>query len=225
MAGLRNSSLIGVVIPDRNDRPELLKHCLWMLSRQTRQPDFIELVNHEPKSSDPDLTERVRIGFESLKAKGCECVFVIENDDYYSPDYIETMFKAWDHAGMPDLFGINYTYYYHVGKRMYSRIDHNNRSSLFCTLISYRASFGWCADNYVFLDLYLWGSTNGETFSPEENIAVGIKHGIGKCGGIGHTHFKYDHSDADFNWLSGMVDEKSFDFYSKMMPLPEPPKD
>ena len=80
--------VVGVIIPDRGDRPQFLKHLFFMLDRQTVKPDFIELVNYKAISKAPDLTPRIRFGFDSLKKKGCDVVLIMENDDFY-PRYNE----------------------------------------------------------------------------------------------------------------------------------------
>ena len=133
---------VGVIIPDRGDRPDFLKHCLSMMDKQTRKPDFIEVVNYEPKGHGYDLTQRVRHGFEKLQNK-CDCVLIIENDDWYSPNYIYIMVNAWEDAGMPAIFGTAYTYYYHIGKKEYRKLLHPNRASLMNTLISTYTDIEW----------------------------------------------------------------------------------
>jgi hypothetical protein len=41
---------VGIIIPDRNDRPELLTNCMRMIEAQTLKPTVIELVNDKPKN-------------------------------------------------------------------------------------------------------------------------------------------------------------------------------
>jgi len=81
---------IGILIPDKNDRPKFLQHSLFLLSQQTIQPDFVEVVNFE-SGLVYDLNLRYRVGIESLKNKGADVIFFWENDDYYSPIYLEVM--------------------------------------------------------------------------------------------------------------------------------------
>lgn len=204
---------VGVLIPDRGDRPQLLKHCIKMLARQTMSPDHVELVNYKPQSDKFDLTQRVRIGFEDLKSNGCDCVLIMENDDFYSRDYIKTMVLGWLQYGKPDLFGFNSTTYYHIIKKEYNILKHPNRTSLMNTLISCSAPIEWPADNFVFLDLELWKQLEGVSVSNDKNLCVGIKHGVGLCGGRGHHEMQYPHQDKDGSFLRSIVDESSFNFY------------
>ena len=207
---------IGVLIPDRNDRPQFLKHLFKMLKGQTMQPDFIELVNFPATSKLPDLTKRVRIGFETLKAKGCDCVLIMENDDWYSVFYIETMVNGWLNFNRPDLFGTEQTIYYHLFKKQYRTLKHPNRASLMNTLISCSITPNWCTDIEVYLDLHLWKHHKGVTILPTKTIAVGIKHGIGKCGGNGHEGMIYNFNDPEFEYLKSIVDSNSLEFYTKL---------
>lgn len=207
--------IVGVIIPDRNDRHQLLTNCLRMIKGQTLQPDFVKVVNYEAKSNTTDLTERVRIGFETLKDK-CDCVLVMENDDYYSSDYISTMVNEWIKWGKPSLIGIGETVYYHIFKKQFKFLDHPKRASLFCTLISCAITPNWCDDSDVFLDLHLWKSHVGKTFTTDENIAVGMKHGIGKCGGSGHDKMVYNFNDPNYAFLKNTIDKDAFEFYTTL---------
>lgn len=200
--------IIGALIPDRGDRPQLLELCKYMLSRQTRKPDFIQLVNYKPKGPEYDLTARVRLGVDILKRKGCSCIFIIENDDYYSPEYIDKMSAAWLSNGSPDLLGISSTYYYHIKRAEYTILRHSGRSSLFCTVISAKADIPYPTDNTIFLDLHLWAKMKGIAIDFKYPIAIGIKHGIGLTGGSGHNKMQYKFKDTSGDFLGAVVREE-----------------
>jgi len=208
--------VVGVIIPDRRDRKSLLNHCLFMIGGQTRQPDFIELVNFNPTNEKTDLTKRIRLGFESLKLKGCDCVLIMENDDFYSSNYIAMMLFSWQQIGKPLIFGTDHTYYYHIFKKEYSLLKHSGRASLMNTLISCKAFINWPNDNEVFLDTFLWKQLKGKTFSPTKPISIGIKHGIGLCGGSGHDKMRFQFKDKDFDFLQQHTDIESFNFYKSL---------
>lgn len=203
---------IGCIIPDRRDRPKFLEHCLFMINRQSRMPDKILVMNDKPLNNKPDLTYRIRSGFDQLKDE-CDLIFVIENDDWYSENYIEIMSNKWLELGRPELFGIAQTTYYHIQKREHKTWQHNH-SSLFCTVISSKAEINWPKDTEVFLDMHLWKTVkNKYIWIPKELIVIGIKHGEGLCGGKGHTTLKYDHVDPYMTLLSRLVDSESLEFY------------
>jgi len=209
---------IGVIIPDRGDRPEFLLNCLRMLRAQTVQPSIVKIVNEKPKSESFDITYRYRIGYIELSKKKLDCILLMENDDYYAPNYIERICQAWHDFGCPDIFGIGTTIYYHLKERKWMQMYHPKRASAMNTLLAPKLKINWCADDYPFTDLYLWGDLRGTTFNPVDPISIGIKHGIGKCGGNGHRedNIKYVNSDYDFDWLRSNMDSQSFNFYSNI---------
>ncbi len=207
---------IGVIIPDRNDRPLFLENCLRLIKQQTIQPACIEVVNYQAISDDVDITQRYRIGYDLLRGKDLDVIALIENDEWYSPDYLEIITKAWFSSGRPDIFGTDYTIYYHIKLFAHFTMWHMSRSSAMSTLIKPDLNFEWCADNEPYTDMHLWETLKGCTFHPEKNICMGIKHGVGKCGGTGHTNklHRFNESDADKKILSDLMDIESFEFYS-----------
>lgn len=213
---------IGVIIPDRGDRPELLKNCLRMLKAQTIQPVELALVDHAPNSENCDITERYRIGYDLLRNKKLDVIALIENDDWYSPEYLATMISHWITHGKPTIFGTNYTYYYHIKLFQYFTMYHDTRSSAMSTLIKPDMYFPWCPDHEPFTDIYLWHKFGyqgvGTIFKPVKPICMGIKHGVGLCGGKSHVDRlnRYEHLDTDKSFLQNIMkeDPESLDFYS-----------
>ena len=204
---------IGVIIPDRNDRPEFLKQCFKMLANQTLLPNIIEVVNFKPISNDVDITMRYRIGFEMLKDK-VDVIFCIENDDWYSPKYIETMVTAWVENGKPELFGLNNTIYYNINNNKYVHLKHNGRASMMSTMISTKAIIEWGGDNYACTDMVLWKKLKGVAVDLGI-INMGIKHGTGLCGGGGHVNDwgHYNQVDSDLSFLKSITGNE-FPFYA-----------
>jgi hypothetical protein len=84
------------------------------------------------------------------------------------------------------------------------------------TLINTNLDVNWCDDNDVFLDLHLWKKHKGITFTPEKPISLGIKHGIGLCGGSGHNRMVLTEHDNRMEFLELLVDSESFKFYKKL---------
>ena len=224
---------IGVIIPDRNDRPLFLANCLRMIESQTVKPDIIELVNdptpdHIP-SDKPDITWRYRTGYERLRDKGLDCILFMENDDWYAQDFIENMTRNWHIYGRPNIFGTNYTIYYHIMLRKYDKLDHFRRSSAMSTLIKPDLTINWGDDVNPYTDSWLWSrcKLGGITFTPSKHICIGIKHGVGMAGGRYHTdeftisgikksgdfaRFKTD--DQHFEFLCSQMDSESYKFYT-----------
>lgn len=218
--GINNIPVIGVLIPTRGDRPEFLSRAKMMIKRQTLQPDMVEVVDDQPKSEKPDITWRYRIGCERLFAKGCDFVIFWEDDDWYSSQYIETMFSKWVENGRPKLFGIQDTSYYHIGTKKYLSINHPGRASMMATAVSREISgIHWGDDNNPYTDIYIWKQVQGVTFAPDKKICLGIKHGIGLCGGAGHNANwqRYDKDDKNGAFLKATVGE-DYDYYTSISP-------
>lgn len=207
---------IGVLIPYRNDRPRFLEHLKLMLETQTVQPNEVLYVDYKPESDAVDITQRYRRGYATLSERGCTVIFFMEVDDYYSPEYIDTMLKLWAAYGYLNLFGTNYTYYYHLKLRAYFRMDHKFRASAMNTLIRPNLKIDWGLDKNPYTDLQLWRLIKGKSVTPSKIISIGIKHGVGMCGGIAHTDRfnRYKHKDTDLSFLRENMTPESFTFYS-----------
>ena len=211
---------VGVLIPDRGDRPELLSNCLRMMEAQLLKPHIIELVNDPPKDDQGDITKRYRLGYERLRGRGLDVIAFIENDDWYSPNYLQKMVNNWIANGKPALFGTNSTIYFHLMLQRYFTMDHDDRSSAMNTLIKPDMKFHWCPDNEPYTDIYLWTGlkikiTNKYIYGPGSIISIGMKHGIGKCGGRSHvdrlSRFRFDGKEL----LKKTLDPISYKFYNK----------
>ena len=207
---------IAIIIPDRNDRPEFTRHCLSMMERQTLKPTQVIHVNHKPKSKRPDLSERYQLGY-SLVAKDIDLVAFIENDDWYSDTYLQDSAAFWQQSGNPDLFGRNLTKYYNIGLCGHFDMKHSNRSSAMNTLIKPRLNISWPVGHEVYTDLHLWyNHPNIKKLIIEQPLnCLGIKHGIGLCGGKNHVNHldRFVNKDPNMNYLASIVDEDSINFY------------
>ena len=207
--------MISLITPTRGDRPKFLDKCV----QDHKNNNLAEhlLINYPPLSSAFDLTQRVRKG---INLSAHDNVSIIEDDDYYPFEYtyfIDCKLDNYDVVGYP------YTWYYNIVTRRYEMFRHPGRSSLFCT--SFRKSvlkgFVWPKDDEPFLDIYLWRYLIREKkvyWATEKNpMPIGIKHGIGKCGGRGHV-MNLKHSDPNMEWLRDHVGKDSFDFYQSLGP-------
>jgi hypothetical protein len=217
---------IGVIIPTRGDRPKLLDNAIRMMLGQTLRPVHVEFVCDEPSSPTvKDITKRYRLGYERIQ-KACpnlDLIALVEDDDYYRPEYLETMAAEWDKRGRPDLFGTTYTVYYHLRLRRWFIMNHLERSAAMNTFIRPGLSIDWCPDSEAYTDLHLWMRSNlkdkGKLFTPPTHLSIGMKHGIGLCGGKNHNDRldRFVNCDASGDFLRANVDESSLDFYNKIM--------
>jgi len=210
---------IAIIIPYRGDRPEFLKNLLRMIQRQTVKPDVIELVNYEPTSEAVDITPRYRAGYEKVSNHaGIDVIAFMEVDDWYANNYLETMVWEWIKASRPDIFGTNYTIYYNLLVKGYFTMHHKTRCSAMSTFIKPGLTLTWPADQDPYTDIHLWKSVPGKVFKPTTHICLGIKHGVGLCGGKSHTdrlkrYTEKGTMDLKGEWLGSVMDEESFTFY------------
>lgn len=215
---------IGIIIPDRNDREYFLMNLVRMLESQIIEDRFellddnIRIFNFEPTDKECDITKRYRIGYESFKDSDVDCILLMENDDYYSPHYINTMVSEWINHGRPEIFGTNYTYYYHIGLLQYEKFIHMKRASAMNTLIKPNLDIEWPIDKEPYTDIHLWKQLKGVTFTPSNIISIGIKHNVGLTGGQYHStkleRYKFD--DSEMQFLESNIDPESFNFYKKI---------
>jgi hypothetical protein len=217
---------IGIIIPDRGDREKFFNNCLVMMHDQTvwrngHEQQVSIISDGIIKASEKcDIVPRVRAGYERLTLLGVDVIFIIENDDWYAPNYIEEMLSAWESFGKPDLFGTCYTIYYHLKLKAYNKMEHHQRSSLMNTMIKPGLDIKWPVDIEPYLDLHLWQMPSIKSrivFRPEKHISIGMKHNVGKCGGALHSvdqNSQRWYENPDNGFLKATLDSESFEFYN-----------
>lgn len=111
-------------------------------------------------------------------------VFVIEDDDYYSPRFIETTYK---YLKTYELVGENRTIYYSLNSKGWIRNGNTQHSSLFQT--AFRKSFIPTIEkccNQKYIDIHAWRMARNKLLFNEQ-LSIGIK-GMKGRGGIGNGH-------------------------------------
>lgn len=212
---------VAVLIPDRGDRTKFLINCLKMVHRQTLHPARVLVVDFEPQEGVVDITKRYRKGYEELTAEGkYDLIAFMENDDWYSPVYLETMVEQWVKMGKPDLFGLTETIYYHLKLRKYFTMMHPDRSSAMNTMIKPGLTIQWPKDYDPYTDQWLWmrenvGIKTKANFLPEKVICIGMKHNMGMTGGEMHSTKLHRFINDDNGFLASTVDQFSYKFYSQ----------
>ena len=214
---------IAVVTPIKGDRPNFLHALNRMLDEQTIQPDTHIVVDDKHESVCADVTWRYRIGIGRALKAGADFILFMEDDDWYSPMYIQKMAMRWVEVGTPKLFGIEDTVYYHIRYGKYRHLVHPLRASMMSTAISKDFHTTYCADNNPFLDLHFWRSTprlGKVTVLFEERICLGIKHGLGAVAGGAHkgsgTWYNQGNVDTDGSYLKSLVSDELLTFYNNL---------
>lgn len=208
---------VAVICPHRNDRPEFLAQFKKYMAAQTHQPDEVLYVNYKPESANCDITQRYRRGYETLSANyNLDLVLFCEVDDWYSPNYIETMVVKWQISGKPNIFSISSSIYYHISGKWF-KIGRPSANT-FLLKLGQKISFGY--DDYPYVDVTLSESLTHEfkMCQPSDVICIGIKHGIGMVGGGCHNadNGRYINDDTSGNWLRSIVGDENYEFYASL---------
>jgi len=199
------------ITPDRGDRKPLMDFCKYQIGRFEVKPDKSYFIDYAPRSEGIDIVPRVLEGIERAKEDGFDLVFILESDDFYDRTY-------FNHIPDADFIGESNSIYYNLRNKTYQNFNHPGRSSLFTTGFKISALKGFRPkENDRFLDISLWkyAFDAGKTVAFRETGAIGIKHGIGLCGGKGHK-LVMKHKDSNLEWLSEHVDSEAFEFYKNL---------
>jgi hypothetical protein len=156
----------------------------WERSSQTEVVQLLPLPSWEPGQN-----TLVRNLLAALPVIAFDKILFFEDDDWYSPRYIETMLGQLQHA---DIVGEAPARYYHVPSRRYWKLSNSVHASLCQTGI--RSDLLPIFENVLherkqeFIDVRLWQECRqaSQVLTPTE-LSVGIKGLPGRPGiGIGH---------------------------------------
>jgi glycosyltransferase involved in cell wall biosynthesis len=215
----------------------------WM-KRQTLQPDEWIVVDDFATSTKCTMGQKVirrkpfwkpgqmtlqRNLLEALKVVTGDIILIIEDDDWYSPNYIENMVKKFEalSEGKPIsqsslIIGEGHTIYYHVKNRTHKCYDNMNHASLFQT--------GFTKDlipkindllinnvNAKYFDYFLWRDTNDCNkciFLTKSPWSIGIKGLFGSrfAGTFGHLESLSDLHESNF--LEKIMSKKDVEVYT-----------
>lgn len=223
------------------DRPEAFALCEKWMSRQTKKPDqwivlddgnvptkctmgqqYIPCQNLYGEGS---LVNKLKMLYTDDLVK-CDAISFIEDDDWYSPKWIEfcsqNLFEN-------DLIGEGRAFYYNISKRWYYKHDNMEHSSLCSTAM--RSSllptlFNECGIINPFIDSRLWRDVPNrkKVFDPlkhadKKRLVVGMKGFPGRTGyGSGHVvRDKNAVDDIDMEILKLLVggDFKEYEKFRK----------
>jgi glycosyltransferase involved in cell wall biosynthesis len=207
---------IGTVTPTLGNRPDFVNFLKSRLERQTRKADYTVFVDHENKTGIVDIKERFVKGINECFENGCDMVLMIEDDDYYPLTYIEEMESAWEILGRPYLFGVKTTTYYHIESNRFVNMTPSHCSA-YCSGLTKGAIYDVGDNNSPYYDIALWKANKGVQVDIN-HPPLGIKHGEGVCGGVGHNPnapLYQRNIDKGAILLKQRVDEEAFQFYSK----------
>lgn len=175
----------------------IVDDCMPMTSHVVHNETFENLlVKHvfpQPYWSPGDNTQRRNLlagVAEVEKYESVDTIFIIEDDDYYTPTYLETMMqkiKGYDAAGQVR------SLYFNVQNLTYRRYINTKHSSLFQTALNARKLpvFKQVLEKSkgMFIDLELWDALKNDHINLFDgpDLAIGMKGMPGRPGiGSGH---------------------------------------
>ena len=175
-------------------------------------PSCADYIRREPQLDDPRHTLNLNMfeAFKQFKQAEGRIVLIMEDDEYYHPQYIERMFS---HLENSDIAGSNISRYYHLPSGGWFI----NRNSNFCSLSQtgfketiFPIVLEGIKSNQQYLDYYIW--TNAMKVitcifdDSKEPLSVGMKSLPGRKGiGIGHKENTYSVFDKDYSILKQWI--------------------
>jgi hypothetical protein len=233
--------MIALITPT-GARPKQFAFCVEYMRRQTYRGDVIWIivddampittniipdgirdrwiVSHtfpEPKWMIGQNTQARNIvaGLKQLEQmiKKINAIFFIEDDDWYSPGYLEKMMARMDGF---DLVGETHTVYYNVQLMEWVENHNEEWSSLFQTAMKPKMipkMLELC--NERFIDYALFKTYNGrKNLFRAGNMAIGIKGQPGRMGiGAGHKHIGHAVPDPDGKKLFEFIGNDSNNYF------------
>jgi len=171
----------------------------------------------KPKWSGKNTQGRnIKAGLDSMKTfidlKIVQGIFIIEDDDYYKPNYLERMMEQKQNYW---IWGETNTIYYNVHARRYVVNGNRHHASLFQTAFTVEALPHFEANlNHKFIDAGFWAHGPNKYLFFENYLAVGIKGMPGRGGiGAGHKWFSSMHSDLEMKYLTKIIGENDRNQY------------
>jgi len=135
-------------------------------------------------------------------------IFIIEDDDYYSPGYLTEMMEQLEGY---DLAGELCTIYYNVVARGWFRNMNRFHSSLF--QIAFRPSVIDQLEatlKHKYIDIHFCKAVKNKNMFLGDDIAIGIKGLPGRAGiGIGHQDLESYQDDSSGEELKKLIGEDS----------------
>lgn len=151
-----------------------------------------------------NIAEGINILLANYRKEDIEGIFIIEDDDYYKPTYLERMTPRL--AGYQAI-GERNTIYYNVFFRTSFTHVNTGHSSLFQTAFTIEALpiFEDCLSQR-FIDMSFWPRLSRVNLFNDDNLSIGIKGMPGRYGiGSGHARLRNMPQDHEWNYLTRLI--------------------
>jgi len=175
----------------------------WTIIKEYPEPPWRNGFNTQGRN--------LSVGINTLLKNYCiediEAIFIVEDDDYYRPEYLEKMMSKFE--GFNVIGEVN-TIYYNVYWRKYVANGNMKHSSLF--QVAFRPEvvsiFRMCyEDKFIDSRFFQLLAGEGVNLFHDINLAVGIK-GLPGRGGIGAGHRKGGlnfRDDHQYKYLTNLI--------------------
>jgi hypothetical protein len=223
------------IITPTGDRPQAIALCSLWMSNQTLQPNQwivvddgriplipnnkMDYIRRQPKEDDPNHTLLLNLNTAIPLIKGSK-ILIMEDDEYYSPRYIEKMVAALDKH---EIAGIGCSKYYHLPSGGYMHHENLDHASLAQTGFrsSFLTEFQELLTGNTFLDFRVWKKVGDRGFifdDGKEYLYAGIKGLPGRLGtGCGHNREIYRQHDTPQRDILKEWTQDGFPYYSEII--------
>lgn len=146
--------------------------------------------NHRWKPGDNTQAMNIRAGLEALGGAYDYPVLIIEDDDFYSLNWLSKCWSVFSNTGC-SLIGENRARYYNLPQRKYRQLGNQNHASLCSTAFLGKDTADLLhklsSPGVKFIDLELWRKARSRYLFQGDSV-VGIKGLPGRKGiGMGHS--------------------------------------
>lgn len=225
------------VVTPTGDRPEALALLQRWVATQTRRPDQWLIVDDgrvpvNPRQfptatvirREPQPGEGRTLGLNLAAAlphiQGQKIV-IMEDDDFYGRDYLQTMAAALDDY---DLVGEGFARYYHFQTQQYKHLENSAHTSLAQTAFrdSLLPAFELCLPGDVYIDMRFWKVVKRRTHiidNRDNKLALHCSmKGLPGRQGIGSGHnpnWSFYQQDANYKTLTAWIGPEAARIYRK----------
>lgn len=224
-------------------RPEAFARCEQYIKRQTYKGRIQWIVIDDclpatpttmgqkyirgPIDWNPNLnTQRYNMD-EALKHVEGDAIFVIEDDDYYAPNYLEVLLNFLQYT---EIVGLGNTYYYSVLSPGFKMMKNYGHASLCQTAVrksQLQLLYQAVHSGEKYFDISLWKQVQEKEIPmiiySNSAISVGMKGLPGRGGiGAGHNHRDYFY-DASHKKLIELIGEEDANWYKQFTVLGQKP--
>ena len=183
----------------------------WTIIKRRPTPFWQPGYNTQARN----ISVGVNAVYENYREAEIDAIFIIEDDDYYRPIYLERMTARMN--GYKVIGEVN-TIYYNVFFRRHVANQNNLHASLFQVAFTFNAVplFRQCyMDKFIDAKFFRLLGGSGVNLFFENHLAIGIKGIPGRAGiGAGHGRQMNMKLDIDMDYLKSLIGNEDAGLYS-----------